>query len=126
MRAPHVRYPSDAYPTADGQVIVADYSKPGRVVIFNPASGKVTWKYVGKAGETMLNHPSLALELSNGNVILNDDWRNRVLVIDRRTKQIVWQYGATGTAGHAPGYLWYPDGLDIDLYHDWKKALGVR
>ena len=126
MRAPHVRYPSDAYPTHDGQVIVADYSKPGRVVIFDPATGKITWEYMVKSGEQMLNHPSLALELPNGNIILNDDWRNRVLVIDRQTKQIVWQYGVTDQAGHVPGYLFYPDGLDIDVYHDWKAKLGVK
>ena len=126
MRAPHVRYPSDAYPTHDGKVIVADYSKPGRVVIFDPATGKVVWEYIQKSGEAMLNHPSLALELPTGDIVLNDDWRNRVLVIDRQTKKIVWQYGVTDTAGHAPGYLSYPDGLDIDVYHDWKTALGVK
>lgn len=126
MRAPHVRYPSDAYPTHDGQVIVADYSKPGRVVIFDPATGKITWEYMEKSGEKMLNHTSLAMELPNGNIVLNDDWRNRVLVIDRHTKQIVWQYGVNDTAGHAPGYLFYPDGLDIDVYHDWKATLGVK
>jgi hypothetical protein len=74
----------------------------------------------------MLNHPSLALELPNGNIILNDDWRNRVLVIDRASKQIVWQYGATDKPGHAPGFLFYPDGLDIDVFHDWKATLGVK
>ena len=126
MRAPHVRYPSDAYPTHGGQVIVADYSKPGRVVIFDPATGKVTWEYAEKAGEKMLNHPSLALELPTGDIILNDDWRNRVLVIDRRSKEIVWQYGVTDKAGHAPGYLFYPDGLDIDVFHDWKAGLSVK
>jgi hypothetical protein len=77
-------------------------------------------------GEGMLDHPSLAEELPTGDVLLNDDWRNRVVVIDRATKKIVWQYGATDTAGHAPGYLFYPDGLDIDVFHDWKKALGVK
>lgn len=126
MRAPHVRYPSDAYPTHDGQVIVADYSKPGRVVIFDPATGKVTWEYVVKSGEAMLNHPSLALELPTGDIVLNDDWRNRVLVIDRHSKQIVWQYGVTDQPGHGPGFLFYPDGLDIDVFHDWKSALGVK
>jgi DNA-binding beta-propeller fold protein YncE len=126
IAAPGVRYPSDAYPTHDGQVIVADYSKPGRVVIFDPATGKMTWKYEAKSGEKMLNHPSLALELPNGNVILNDDWRNRVLVIDRKTREPVWQYGVTDQAGHTPGYLFYPDGMDIDVYHDWKTALGGK
>ena len=64
--------------------------------------------------------------MPNGNIVLNDDWRNRVLVIDRRSKQIVWQYGVTDEAGHTPGYLFYPDGLDIDVFHDWKATLGVK
>jgi DNA-binding beta-propeller fold protein YncE len=120
VRAPHVRYPSDAFPTQDGQVIVADFSKPGRIVIFDPATGRITWEYDERAGERMLNHPSLALELPNGNVVANDDQRHRVIVIDRATKDIVWQYGVTDTPGHAPGYLFYPDGMDIDVFRDWR------
>jgi hypothetical protein len=82
-QAPHVSYPSDAYPTRDGQVIVADFAKPGRVVIFDPHTRRLSWEYFVTSGEAMLDHPSLALELPNGDVILNDDRRHRVLVIDR-------------------------------------------
>ena len=126
VQAPHVRYPSDAFPTRDGQVIVADFSKPGRVVIFDPATRKLTWEYFVRAGEGMLDHPSLAVELPTGDVVLNDDQRHRVLVIDRETKKIVWQYGVTDKPGHAPGFLFYPDGLDLDVFHDWKAALAGR
>jgi hypothetical protein len=125
-RAPHVRYPSDAFPTRDGQVIVADFSKPGRIVIFDPAAGKISWEYAERTGERMLDHPSLALELPNGNVVANDDQRHRVIVIDRATKAIVWQYGVTDTPGHAPGFLFYPDGMDVDVFRDWKRALSTR
>ena len=46
VKAPTIRYPSDAFPTVDGKhVIVADFWKPGRVVIFDPATRKVTWEY---------------------------------------------------------------------------------
>ena len=121
--APHVRYPSDAYPTKDGEVIVADFSKPGRVVIFDPKSHKISWEYFVKNGEGMLDHPSLAMELPNGDVILNDDYRHRVLVLDRQTKAIIWQYGVTDKAGYKPNYLSNPDGLDIDVFRDWKAAL---
>ena len=126
VQAPHVRYPSDAYPTLDGQVIVADYSKPGRVVIFDPVSRRVTWEYYVPNGEKMLDHPSLAIELPNGNVVLNDDKRHRVVVIDRKTKEIVWQYGVTDKPGYAPGYLNYPDGLDVDVFRDWRAAANGR
>ncbi len=127
-RAPKIRYPSDAFPTVDGkQVIVADFAKPGRVVIFDPATGKLTWEYFVKEGEKMLDHPSLARELPvTGDIIVADDLRHRVIVIDRKTKEIIWQYGVTDKTGHAPGYLWYPDGFDIDVFRDWKKALGAR
>lgn len=124
VRAPNVRYPSDAFPTVDGkQVIVADFSKPGRVVIFDPGTGKKTWEYFVADGEKALDHPSLARELPDtGDIIIADDLRDRVIVVDRKTKDIIWQYGVTGQKGHAPGLLNYPDGFDLDLYRDWKNA----
>ncbi|WP_395700225.1 PQQ-binding-like beta-propeller repeat protein [Aquabacterium sp.] len=124
-QAPDVRYPSDAFPTVDGrQVIVADFSQPGRVVIFDPASGKKTWEYFVKDGEGALDHPSLARELPDtGDIIVADDLHDRVVVIDRHTKAIIWQYGVKGVKGHLPGYLNYPDGFDLDVYRNWRDAL---
>ena len=123
VQAPRVRYPSDAFPTVDGRhVIVADFSKPGRVVIFDPLQRKVVWEYFAGEGEGMLDHPSLARELPDtGDVIVADDLRHRVVVIDRQTKKIIWQYGVTDEPGHAPGYLFYPDGFDLDVFRDWRR-----
>jgi len=124
VKAPNIRYPSDAFPTVDGKnVIVADFFKPGRVVIFDPATRKVIWQYDAKSGDEMLDHPSLARELpGTGDVIVADDLRHRVVVIDRATKKIVWQYGVTDTPGHKPGYLFYPDGFDLDVFRDWRPS----
>lgn len=75
----------------------------------------------------MLDHPSLARELpGTGDVIVADDLRERIVVVDRNTKDIIWQYGVTDGKGHAPGYLNYPDGFDLDVFRDWKGALGAR
>ena len=128
VQAPRVNYPSDAFPTVDGKhVIVADFWKPGRVVIFDPATRKVLWDYFVKEGEGMLDHPSLARELPDtGDIIVADDLRERVIVIDRQTKKIIWQYGITDVKGHKPGYLNYPDGFDIDVFRDWKAAQAGR
>jgi hypothetical protein len=52
------------------------------------------------------------MALPNGDILVNDDHNHRVVVIDRATNQIVWQYGHDGVAGSAPGYLDNPDGLD--------------
>ena len=123
VKGPHLHYPSDARAASDGNIIVADFTKPGGVVIFNPATGKIVWEYRVAEGEKMLDHPSLAVELPTGDILLNDDHRERVLVIDRQTKEFIWQYGATDQRGHTPGLLWYPDSVELDLYHDWKTAL---
>jgi outer membrane protein assembly factor BamB len=128
VKAPNIRYPSDAFMTEDGkQVIVADFWKPGRIVIFDPATRKISWEYFVKEGEKMLDHSSIARELPDtGDIFVVDDLRDRVMVIDRKTKEIIWQYGVTDTKGHQPGYLFYPDGFDIDVFRDWKKVLGRR
>ncbi|HLG91663.1 MAG TPA: hypothetical protein VKY15_01635, partial [Acidimicrobiales bacterium] len=49
----------------------------------------------------------------NGDVLCNDDFNHRVIVVDPRTDSVVWQYGHTGQAGSAPGYLAKPDGVDL-------------
>ncbi len=107
-----VAYPSDAQLTPAGHYLVADYSRPGKVLVVT-RRGKVLWSYARSSGPGALDHPSLALELPTGNIILNDDYNHRVIVLDRKTKRIIWQYGVTGVPGGAPGYLRIPDGIDI-------------
>lgn len=114
----HGGYVSDAQPLPNGDVLVCGYGKPGSVIEFDPHTGRVVWEYYVTSGPGELNHPSYATQLSNGNILLNDDDNNRVLVIDRATKRIVWQYG-TGVAGKGPGQLDHPDGVDVDLWRDW-------
>jgi putative pyrroloquinoline-quinone binding quinoprotein len=108
---PAVAYPSDANEISPGRYLTVDYSSPGQVVIFNRA-GETLWRYAPTTAGAELNHPSLAVPLPNGDILLNDDYNNRVIVIDSHTNQTVWQYGHTGLAGNTPGYLNNPDGLD--------------
>ncbi|HXD70498.1 MAG TPA: PQQ-binding-like beta-propeller repeat protein [Gaiellales bacterium] len=108
-----VSYASDPQLTRNGNIIVADYARPGGVVILNRRTGAVMWSYRPSAGPGMLDHPSLAAMLPNGDVIVGDDFNDRVVVIDPRTKRIVWQYGHTAVGGTAPGYLHIPDGFEF-------------
>ena len=108
-----VTYASDPQLTRNGNIIVADYARPGGVVILNRHTGAVMWSYRPTAGPGMLDHPSLAAMLPNGDVIVGDDFNDRVIVIDPRTKRIVWQYGHTAVGGTAPGYLHVPDGFEF-------------
>jgi hypothetical protein len=103
---PGVAYPSDTNEVYPGRYLTADYADPGQVVEFS-AQGRLLWRLGG------FSKPSLALPLPNGDILLNDDFNHRVVVVDPRTNRIVWQYGHTGIAGQAPGYLNDPDGVDL-------------
>ena len=67
---------------------------------------------------------SLAQPVAHGGAgsRIADDLRHRVIVVDRATKAIIWQYGETDRSGHAPGYLFDPDGFDLDVFRDWRRA----
>ncbi|MFI5063014.1 MAG: PQQ-binding-like beta-propeller repeat protein, partial [Streptosporangiales bacterium] len=103
---PGVAYPSDTNEVYPGRYLTADYSTPGQVVEFT-ATGRLLWRFGG------LSHPSLALPLPIGDILVNDDYNDRVIVIDPVTNRIVWQYGHTGRPGTAPGFLNDPDGVDL-------------
>ena len=103
---PGVSYPSDTNEVYPGLYLTADYSTPGQVVEFT-GSGQLRWRFGG------LDHPSLALPLPNGDILVNDDYNDRVIVIDPVSNRIVWQYGHTGVARSRPGYLNDPDGVDV-------------
>jgi hypothetical protein len=131
------QYLSDAQLLPNGDVLVADYAGPtqnpqgcppvpGKVIVFDPHTGHVVWLYDAATPPAELDHPSLAEMLPNGDIILNDDYNDRVVVIDYRTRRIVWQYGHDGVPGTAPGYLNTPDGLDLDVYRNWYAWLAQR
>jgi hypothetical protein len=110
-RAP-VSYPSDPQPLPGGRVLLADYASPGHILIMDH-SGHVLWRYRPTEGYGCLDHPSLAMGLPNGDIAVNDDYRDRVVVIDPRLNRIVWRYGHTDHPGTGPGYLNTPDGMDF-------------
>lgn len=112
---PSIAYPSDSNEVRPGVYLTVDYSTPGQVVEFNK-TGKILWRYAPR-GAAALNHPSLALPLPNGNVLLNDDYNHRVIVIDRHSDKIVWQYGVDHVSGRSAGELDNPDGIDLSPPH---------
>ncbi len=105
-------YPSDAQLLPDGNILVAGFDTPGRVDEIT-ASGRIVWTYGPSSGPGALDRPSLAVRWPNGMIAVTDDWHHRVIVIDPRTKRIVWSYGHDGVAGTASGFLNKPDGLDL-------------
>ena len=108
-----VNYPSDPQQLGSDLYLMTDYNPPGegKVLTFT-RSGSIPWIYDVTAGDGMLKKPSLAERLPNGLIMVNDDYRNRIVVIDTATDNIVWQYGITDQAGTTPGMLSIPDGFD--------------
>jgi outer membrane protein assembly factor BamB len=107
-----IAYPSDPQQLGPNRYLVADYTRPGGIYEFDRA-GRILWSYHPSSGSRMLNHPSLAEQLPNGLIAANDDYRARVVIIDPRTRRIVWQYGHTGEPGTGPDHLRLPDGFDL-------------
>jgi hypothetical protein len=124
VQAP-VSYPSDPQLLAPGRILLADYARPGHVIIMT-RSGRVLWRYGPPSGAGMLDHPSLAARIAPGLIAINDDFRHRVVIVSIRTHHIVWQYGHTDRAGRAPGYLNTPDGFDVLKTADAQRVPAVR
>jgi hypothetical protein len=111
VRAP-VSYPSDPQLVGRRRILLADYAHPGAALIMTP-SGRVTWRYAPTSGQGELDHPSLATLIAPGLIAINDDYRDRVVIVSMRTHRIVWQYGHTDVPSRHSGYLNTPDGLDL-------------
>lgn len=109
---PGVYYPSDTNQVRPGLYVTVGWQSPGILETFD-RHGRLHWRYQPRPGDPQLDHPSLALPLPNGDFLVNDDFNDRVIVVDPRTNRIVWQYGHTGVAGSSPGYLDRPDGVDL-------------
>ena len=107
-----ISYPSDPQQLGPDRYLVVDYADPGAIYKFDRA-GHLLWSYRPESGSGRLNHPSLAERLPGGWIAVNDDYRHRVVIIDPKTKKIVWQYGVTGHPGKGPGHLRIPDGFDL-------------
>jgi hypothetical protein len=124
IQAP-VGYPSDAQWLGHGRILLADYSSPGHILIMTK-TGHVLWRYGPDTGAGVLDHPSLALRLPNGLIAVNDDFNDRVVVIDPSKDRIVWQYGIKNHPGTAAGLLHTPDGMDFLPYSVARQHPSIR
>lgn len=123
VRAP-VSYPSDPQ-LVGNRILLADYSRPGQAIVMTKR-GRVVWRYGPRSGPGELDHPSLATRIGKRLIAINDDFRDRVVVVDMRTRRIVWQFGHTDYPGRRVGYLNTPDGLDLLPFRDAWRLPALR
>ncbi len=117
-----VSYPSDPQPLLHGRILLADYANPGAAVILD-RNGNVLWRYGPSSGWGALNHPSLAIMLPNGDIAINDDYNDRVVIVDRKQRRIVWEYGHLAHPGTGRDELNTPDGMDYIPLGPHEKPL---
>jgi outer membrane protein assembly factor BamB len=83
-----------------------------RVIVVNQ-QGKIVWQYgqagVAGSGPNQLNTPVFAIQLPNHNIMVVDQANNRVIEIDKSSKQIVWSYGPKS----GPGALNNPNSAEL-------------
>ena len=83
-----------------------------RVIVIDPA-GNIVWQY-GQAGVTgsgpnQLNTPVFELQTPDGNFLITDQGNNRIILVARDTKQILFEYGPTS----GPGALNSPNSAEL-------------
>jgi outer membrane protein assembly factor BamB len=105
--------PSDANEAGPNDIIVTDRTQPGKIVELARTTGAAVWTYAPMSGPGELDRPALARMLPGGDVLVADSGNDRVIVIDPRTNEIVWQYGHTHVAGTEPGYLHSPGSVAL-------------
>ena len=87
-----------------------------RVIVVNQA-GSIVWQYgqagVAGSGPDQLNVPVFAIQLPNHNIMIVDQSNERVIEVDKSSKQIVWHYGTTGVTGNGPNQLNNPNSAEL-------------
>jgi DNA-binding beta-propeller fold protein YncE len=111
VQLPDTAYVYETNEIGPDRYLTVDHHNPGQVLTFDH-SGKVLWRYA-PTGSAALNKPSLALPLPSGDVLVADSANHRVVVVDARTKAVVWQYGQSRVAGGRAGLLNKPTCLDF-------------
>ncbi|HSX24650.1 MAG TPA: PQQ-binding-like beta-propeller repeat protein [Candidatus Andersenbacteria bacterium] len=84
----------NVFPTQDGTFVAEDHLK-NEVFEVNK-DGQVLWKLHQLADGTTLNYPTDAVRLGNGNVIISEGGRRRIIEVNPNTGEIVWQFKAAG------------------------------
>ncbi len=92
----------------DGNLIVTD-AQGQRVVKIDREKKNIIWSY-GKREQPghapgFLHAPDKAFQIKDGGILINDGNNRRVIIVDPKTNEVVWQFGKTGAMGTGEGLL---------------------
>lgn len=91
-----------------GSLIVSD-GEGMMVQEIDRNTGALLWQFGVKDlqgfDDGLLHQPDKSFKINDHEVLINDGNNRRVIIIDQRTDEIVWQYGETMKMGSTPGLL---------------------
>lgn len=91
-----------------GSLIVAD-GEGMMVQEIDRNTGALLWQFGVKDlqgfGDGLLHQPDKSFKINDYEVLINDGNNRRVIIVDQRTDEIVWQYGETMKMGSSSGLL---------------------
>ncbi|MEI8081230.1 MAG: hypothetical protein WCI74_05235, partial [Actinomycetes bacterium] len=108
---PGLMRPFDAYPLADGMMVVDRGAAQGEGSVFRVNSAnQVIWRFGGKTGPGagQLFDPFTAEPVGQGHTLISDSLGFRVIEVDDATGEIVWSYGKFMVEGPGEGLLRRP------------------
>ncbi len=92
----------------NGNLIVSD-GEGMMVQEIDRSTHRLLWQYgiKDKQGSApgLLHQPDKSYKINDHEVVINDGNNRRVIIVDQRTNDIVWQYGETLRMGSQPGLL---------------------
>lgn len=92
----------------NGNLIIAD-GDGMMVQEIDRQTHQLVWQYGVKdqqgALRGLLHQPDKAFKINDHEVLVNDGNNRRVIIVDQKTNDIVWQYGHTLEMSAKPGYL---------------------
>ncbi|TSC73149.1 MAG: hypothetical protein G01um101438_172 [Parcubacteria group bacterium Gr01-1014_38] len=107
---PDAKWLQHVFPTVESTFVLEDRQK-NEVFEINHR-GEILWTLHELADGSRLQYPADAAKLGNGNVLIAEAGRNRIIEVNPRTREIVWQYGAgTPRQGASAGF---PSSLALD------------
>lgn len=84
----------NVFPTAGGTFVAEDHLK-NEVFEVNK-DGQVMWTFNKFSDGRILNYPTDAIKLGNGNVLISEGNHGRIIEVNPQTGEIVWQYKKAG------------------------------
>ena len=86
----------NVFPTADGTFVAEDHLK-NEVFEVNE-NGQILWTLHQLKDGSTLNYPTDAIKLGNGNVVISEGGKRRIIEVNPQTGEVVWQYDKAGLA----------------------------